>query len=343
MVFMLLITSVVSTVFDVSEKVEKFLSQNVPAIEILIYYANFIPNIINIISPIVVFIATLYFTSRLAANTEIVAILSSGVSYRRFLVPYLLVGLLLASSDYYLKNNIMPKAYQEVAEFEAKYVNLGYNFRKRNFHRQISDSVYFYLSNFDYNFNTANYVSLEFYNDADEMYKKINGNTCYYDTIKKEWLFRNFTIREVDGIKEKLTVGDSFWISLPIDREDFGQKLRAMPSLTTRDLNEFIEQEKLGGDNNLAFYYIEKYRRTAQPFALFILIIIAASIASRKLRGGTGIHLLIGILIAVSYELTMRFSTTLSTNNGLEPLVAVWIPNILYTIVALVLIFKAQK
>jgi lipopolysaccharide export system permease protein len=278
----------------------------------------------------------------MANQSEIVAILASGVSYYRLLVPYLVVGVLLAGGDLYMKNYLIPRAYNKVNIFEQKYVLQGYNFFDRNIHRQLNKNTYFYMQNFDYVNSVGYKFALEKFQNG-KLVEKLQATEARYDTIAQVWRLRDLLIRRINGLDEKLVRQDSLTLKLPITRAEFGQKVRNVPSMITPELTHFIAREKFKGETLINFYLIEKYKRTSLPFAIIVLVMIAVAIATRKIRGGMGSHLLIGILIAVSYELSMRFSTTLSTNANFPPLLAVWVPNIIYIGLAVYLLIKTPK
>lgn len=334
--------SVISIIFDVSEKIEDFIDNHATFKVIAWYYLNFIPNIINLISPLIIFISALYFTARMASNTEIIPILSGGISYYRMLRPYFVVAVMLAFTDGVLKNYVVPNTNQAVRDFEDSYITQGYSYTPINIHRQAGKDEYFYARHFNYDRNEAEKFAIDRFSKGKLIYK-LRGSRAIYDSIKDSWRVFDYTIRRISAEKESIVQGDSMRIRLPITKRDFGQKVRNLPCLTTPELNEFIESEKFKGEDLLSFYYVEKYKRVAMPFAIIILVMIAVAISSRKIRGGFGMHLLIGILTAITYELCMRFSTTLATNASFSPLLAVWLPNIAYSLLALFLIKRAQK
>lgn len=341
--FILALTAIVAVVFDISEKIENFLENHLTFKEIVFdYYINFIPTIINLISPLIIFISALYFTARLANNSEIISILAGGVSYYRLLLPYIAVALVIAAADYGMKNYIVPRAYSKQVAFELKYVDKGYNYDKKNIHRQLDEHTYFFAKSIDYNLNRAYGFSVEKF-DGQELTYKLRAMDAYYDTTNGNWLAHNYIIREINGMHEKLIRGDSIRVDIPISIEEFGMKLKSMPAMTTPELNKFIAKEKFRGESQVSFYFIEKYQRTSMPFSIIILVVIAVTIATRKIRGGLGTHLLIGILLAISYILFMRFSTTFATNGNLSPLLSVWIPNFFYAALAVFLLIKTPK
>jgi len=341
--FILLMAGIISVIFDISEKTEDFIRNHLSTRTIIMeYYIHFIPNIINVISPILIFISTLYFTSRMANNTEIVAIFAGGISYWRFLRPYVMVGILICIIDLVLKNFVMPNAYYHVNNFEEKYVIVGFSNQSRNIHRQLNKNQYFYIQNFDVSTCTGYQFALENF-DNGLLKSKIIADEAFYDTVRHNWRIINYIKRDIVGERESFVRGDSLRLNLAITNAEFNRKVRATPAMITPDLIKFIQDEKFRGETDINYYLIDLNKRFCLPFANIILILIAVSIASRKIRGGMGAHLLLGILVGISFELSMRFSTTFSTNGNLAPWLSVWIPVFIYGILAFVLIIKTPK
>lgn len=340
--FILLMTAIVSSIFDVADKVDAIIEHHIPMTTVLWFYVNFVPTIINLTSPLLIFISALFFTARMANNSEIIAILGTGISYTRLIRPYIIVAIILALIDFGLKNYVLPLAATETVNFELTYLHEWENYDAQNIHRRIDQNTYFYAQSVDVHSQYARKFSIEKFKDGDLVYKLMSTDASF-DSTSGTWRVNNYFIRETNGLKETIKTGDSMRVKIPITISDFGQKKRTMPTLTTPELNEVIRTEKIKGDSFIKFYEVEKHRRIASPFAIIILVVIAVSLASKKVRGGMGIHLLVGILIASSYELFMRFSTTFATNADLPPVIAVWIPNIVYAAVSIYLVKRAQK
>ncbi|MGZ5244862.1 MAG: LptF/LptG family permease [Bacteroidia bacterium] len=341
--FILLMTAVVSVVFDISEKIDDILEGDASAKAIIVdYYFNFVPVIINLTSPLIIFISALYFTARLANNAEILSMLSSGISYYRLIVPYIAVAVLLAGIDWGLKNYILPNAHENVDAFEKRYILAEYHYQAKNIHRQLDKTSYFYAQGISYKESRAYRFAIDKFEGQNLVYK-LTSTDAIYDSVTGSWVVYNYVIRDINGLQEKLSRGDTMRVKIPITMADFTEKSRKTPTLTTPELNDFIEKERFKGESMVDFYLVEKYKRTAMPFAIIILVVIAVALATRKIRGGIGTHLLVGILIAISYELMMRFSTTFATNSDLNPLLAVWLPNIIYGTLALYLLKVTPK
>lgn len=218
------------------------------------------------------------------------------------------------------------------------------SYRYRNVHRQMDENSFFYIQNFDVSTNKGFKLTIEDYSH-NKLTNRLWAEDSYYDTVKKVWELYKWNRRAIslDGRKDSLSSGDTLHIKIPITRSEFDAKTRNAPGLTTPELIKFIDSERFRGEGALNYYLIELNKRFSLPFAIIVLILIAVSIATRKIRGGIGSHLLIGILIAVCYELFMRFSTTFSTNANLPPIVSVWIPNAVFLLFGLILLWRTPK
>jgi len=342
-IYMMVITTVISIIFDISEKMGDFLNKHIPMHVIVFdYYVNFVPNIINLLSPIIIFLSALYFTSRLANNTEILSILSSGISYYRILRPYVAVAILLALIDVGMKNYIIPLSYARQVNFETGYIDSKFNYTEHNIHRQLDKNSFFYAESVDYWGNKVYQFALERFNNGGLVYK-LMGDEAIYNKKTGQWNVMRYYARTINGLHETIKSGDSIQLKIPLTIEDFSHKLKSMPSMTTPELNSFIESEKAKGEENVSFYLVEKFKRFAMPVDIIVLVLIAVSLATRKVRGGLGMHLLWGILIALSQVMFVRFSTTFATNSDFPPQLGVFLPTVVYGFVAFLLVRTTPK
>ncbi len=342
--FTLLLFVLVAVVIDLSENVDDFLEHNVPIKAVLTgYYMNFIPYIVLMLSPLFIFIAVIFFTSQLASRSEIVAILSSGVSFYRILfVPYLISAILLIALQYYANHYLVPTANRQRFEFNVEYMDKREKRRENNISMQITPDTYIFMKTYNIKDQTGTRFSMETVKDSELIYK-LKSDKIKWIEDKKEWQLSNFVERSIEGLKENLETGKKLDKKMAFDPSYFGQRVSAKEEMTTPELDKFIEREKIKGGNNLTFFLIEKYRRSAVPFATLILTIIGFSIASRKTRGGMGVHILIGITISSAFVVMMQFSTTFATNANLPPLLAVWLPNIVFGVLSVILLRVAPK
>ena len=341
--FAIMILAVISCVIDYSEKVDNIVSKKAPFIAVANYYKDFVPHITALLFPLFIFIATIFFTSKIAYKSEIIAILSSGVSFQRFLRPYLIGGGFLCLVSLIANHWIIPLANKERIAFEDKYINdANYVSVSDNIHLGILKDNYVYLQNFNFATLTGNRFTAEKISGT-LLKEKLMADFITYDSVKKIWHLHNVVIRTNDSLHETVRKIPEMDIKYPFAPLDLNKSDAIKEALTTPQLIRYISQEQLRGRENLNFYYVEKDRRSAQPFAGFILTIIGACIASRKIRGGSGLHLALGIVISAVYIMFLQTSTTFSTKSNLNPLIAVWIPNMVFAGVAYYLYRRQVK
>lgn len=341
--FSMALIILIVVVFDISEKIDDFIGKEAPLKAIIFdYYFNFIPFFLNLFSPLFTFIAVIFFTSQMATRTEIVAILSSGVSYTRLLFPYLLAATVIASLSLYLNNFVIPHATKKQIEFEDIYIRNEFHNHDRNIHKQIAPGNYIYLERYSTEENTGYKFSIEKFNKG-QLYYKLMSENIKWDSAKSSWTINNYYVRYINGMEEFVTKGDKIDTTFAFTPEEFGRKDNTVGTMDYYELNDYIASEKFKGSDNIASYEIEKYRRSAFPFATFVLTLIGVSIASRKVRGGIGMHIGLGIAISFTFIMFMQVSTTFAASGLVSPLIAVWIPNILFGFLSWYLLTKAQK
>lgn len=340
--FSLLIMAVIASVIDYSEKVKDFALRKPTTMDLLGYFQNFIPHIIALLFALFIFIATIFFTSKLAYKSEIIAFLASGASFSRFLRPYAIGAAVLCLIFLWANHYIIPRANKKRIAFEDKFVHDKVAYSDHNVHLRLSPKLYVYVQNYDYGVNSGYRFSSETV-EGTLMLERTTAERISYDSAKNEWHLYNVVVRKNDGLKEDLKILPESTAHYPFVPMDLYENEAVKETLTTPELNEMIERERLRGRESLNIYYIEKYRRTAQPAAGFILTIIGACIASKKVRGGSGLHLAIGILISAIYMLLLQLSQTFSIKADLNPLIAVWIPNFMFAGLAYYLYRKQVK
>ncbi len=341
--FAIMVLAVISCVIDYSEKVDSIVQQKAPMLAVANYYKNFVPHITALLFPLFIFIATIFFTSKIAYKSEIIAILASGVSFQRFLRPYIIGAGFLCLVSLVANHWIIPVANKQRIAFEDKYINEGnFKYAADNMHLGISKNTFVYLQNYSYASNTGNHFTEEKI-EGILLKEKLMADYVVYDTVKKIWHLHNIVIRKNDSDKESVQRIPQMDKKYPFTPSDLNRTDAIKEALTTSELDAYIAREKMHGRENLNFYYVEKHRRTAQPFAGFILTIIGACIASRKIRGGSGLHLALGIVISAIYIMFLQTSTTFSTKANLSPFLAVWIPNFIFAVVAYILYRRQVK
>ena len=340
--FTLALILLIVIVFDISEKIDDFLESEVTVKSIVMdYYLNFIPYFGNLFSPLFIFISVIFFTSKMANNTEIIAILNSGMSFKRLLKPFIISAFLLGSLSFVLGNFIIPSSNSERINFENKYLKSKRYSRAKNIHMQIQPGQYIYMESFNSTRNIGYKFTLENFRNG-RLSSKLKSDYIQYDTLSSKWTINKYEIREFSDNGEIISNGARIDTSINLSPYDFIKRKSLVETMNIFELNDYIADEKLKGSEQLVYHQIEKHKRVAFPFASIILTLIAVAIASRKTRGGIGIHLGIGILIAFTYILFMQVSTTFATNSNLHPALAVWIPNLCYMVLASVLIYKAS-
>ncbi|PID95604.1 MAG: permease [Bacteroidetes bacterium] len=289
------------------------------------------------------FISVIFFTSKMAFNTEIIAILSSGISFKRMLLPYAISGFIIGLISFILTNFVIPNTNKDYFEFNEKYLASERKVRNRNIHMQINPGEHVYVESFDLKNNKARFFSLEKFDDQMNLTHKLTANFATYDTINHSWKLIKWIDKDIKKDTEIISKGESLDTTINLKPFDFSIRQDDLVTMDWWEIRKFIEKEKLKGSNNITAYEVEKHKRIAFPFANIILALIGVAISSRKVRGGIGMHLGIGISLTFGYILFMRVSTVFSTYANFDPLIAAWIPNILFAFITIYLIYKAPK
>lgn len=344
----MLLFTVVAVAVDSSERTDDFVKSKLSATEIITqYYVGFVPWIWGLLYPLFVFIAVIFFTSKMALRSEVVAIIANGTSYNRWLRPYLIGGLIFATGLWFANRYGIPKATEIKNRFTAKYVDnpsSGSNYGRcfNCYYKRIDSITYIGVRYFDTTTKSANSFFLEKIRDG-KMFYNLRAQRMEWDSSKNNWKLSYVYERTINDMKETMREIPFMNIDLKLKPRDLSNDEYLKDKLTTPELAEFIRTESQRGREGLEAFEVEQYRRTATPFTVLLLTIIGAVIAGRKSRGGSGLHLALGILIAALFILSDRFSTVFSVQGDLSPLLAAWIPNIVFTIVALWLYRKAPK
>jgi lipopolysaccharide export system permease protein len=343
--FCLALILTIAVVFDFAEKIDNFIEKEAPVRAIIFdYYMNFIPYFATLFSPLFVFIAVIFFTSKMAVNTEIIAILNSGMSFRRIMWPYFLSALVIAIFTFVLTNFVIPKSNLMRMDFEDRYYRSSS--RKvpvENIHRQVFKNIYVYMGSFNPLSQRGQNFTIEKFNDSGRLESKLSSPTVLYDTATNKWLALNYYLRKINDNEEVITRGRQIDTTLTIKPGDFSRDPGFVGTMTYRELDDYINLLRLQGSDELKLFLIEKHRRFANPFAIFILTLIGVSLSSKKIRGGIGMNIGIGLILSFSYILFLQFASQFSLKGNLGPMLAMWIPNILYSLIALVLYKMAPK
>ena len=341
--FTLSLILLIVIIFDISEKIDDFLEHELSVKAIIFdYYLNFIPYFGNLFSPLFIFISVIFFTSKMANNSEVIAILNSGMSFSRFLRPFIIASIILGTLSFLLGNFIIPPSNSKRIDFENKYLRNKYYSNKKNIHIQILPNQYIYMQSYNSKREIGYKFTIEKFND-NKLISKLKSDYAQYDSINNVWQINNYEIREFKDEKQIIKKGIRMDTTINLHPSEFTKRKSLVETMNFFELNNYIIREEMRGSEQLISHKIEKHKRIAFPFSSIILTLIAVAIASRKIRGGIGMHLGIGIIIAFTYILFMQISTTFAINSNLDPKLSVWIPNLLYIILSLILLNKAQK
>ena len=335
---------IIAVVIDFSEKVDNFIRADVSVGRIIKeYYFTFIPHIAALLGPFFVLVAVVFFTSQLASRSEIVAATSGGVSFYRLMFPYF-VGAAVLGGILYMGNHYwVPKANKTRLYFEENYLRTWKPSWAKGILRQIDKNTLVYMGTYTFEHKTATRFTIEHFEENKLTYK-LTANKAIFDEEQNIWAVQNYIIREFlsDGTETFLRSANMD-TTLNLHPKDFQKRVSYKEEMTTPELLLHINELKETGQDYVEFFELEKHRRSSSVFSLLILTIIGYALASRKVRGGLGLHLVTAIIIAALFELSMKFSTTLTTNSGMHPFFGVWIPNFIFTAVAIVLVRFAQK
>jgi lipopolysaccharide export system permease protein len=341
-VFALILIISISVIFDINEKIDKFLKPEVTLKEIVFdFYLNFIPSFISMISPLITFVAVIFFTSRLADNSEVIAMLSSGISFQRLMVPYWISAAIIALATFILNAFIIPPGNITKIEFQNKYLKNRAVEYVRNMQLEVEPGVIAYFDRYDDKSRMGYRFSLEHFEDK-KLISRLTATSIKYDTLYN-WTIENYMIRDFDDMYEHISSGSRKDTTLSIIPSDFLISVDDCETMTSPQLAKYIKRQKQRGIGNIQTFEIEYYKRYAAIMAAFILTCIGASLSSRKMKGGMGLNIGIGIGLSFSYILFTTVTSTFAVSGLVSPMVAAWIPNILYTFIAVFLYIKAPR
>ena len=339
-IFLIAIIIVIAVIFDFNENIDKLTQSHASALKIAQYYGNFVPYFANLFSPLFVFIAVIFFTSKLADNSEIIAMKSTGMSFKRLLRPYMFTAALIAASSFALGAYVIPKSNVARVNFQNRYIKKKADVTSvDNVQMQVDTGVVAYITHFD-NVTKSGYgFSLDKFVEK-KLVSHLTAQSIQYDTLSDHrfsWTLRSYEIRTLKGMREVLKRGERIDTTIVMEPKDFFYVRDQEQTLTLPELRDFIDRQKLRGVSNISKYEVEYYKRFAMPFAAFILTIIGVCLSSQKRKGGMGISLGSGLALSFAYILFQTISASFANNAGLDASIAVWIPNVVFAIIALVL------
>lgn len=344
-VYTLAVFVVVIIIFDLSEKLDDFLENDMTIWQIITqYYAGSIPFYVNMLSPLMNFIAVIFFTAKMADQTEIVPILSGGVSFNRFLRPYFISAFIIFSVSLISNLFILPYTNKIKNSFENEVIKKDDPYTKSNIHMKIDENTYIYIDNFDNRSNIGYRFSLDKFK-GDTLLKKLVAEQISYDSVKHVWKLSNYSTRNISGLKESMTYANSKTKDTVLDMkpDDFSVYDNVVESMTSKELADKIEKEKIRGSGVMNDLRFEQYKRYIQPLSAFVLTLIGVALSSRKVRGGVGLPLGIGIVLSFLFIVFNQFAKMFSTKGGLPPLIANLLPVIIFAILGLYLLRRAPK
>lgn len=339
---MLLIISV-SVVIDISEKLDDFIDHNAPIKEIVFdYYVNFIPYFANLLTPLFAFISVIFFTSKMAYNTEIIAILAGGISFSRMLRPYFISAVIIALLSFVLGSYIIPRSNKIRLEFEDKYIKSVKSEVVRNIQMEIVPGTILYIERFEESKNSGHNFALERF-EGKTLVSRTTGKTIEWTPNDSVWHIKDYLTRNFDGIYENIQKGEVLDTMLNIYPYEFFITTMMAPQMTNSELSSYIRRQNERGMGNTSAFKDEYYKRFSMPFVSVILMVIGVSLSSKKVRGGMGLQLGIGIAMSAFYVLFTTVSSMFAVKGNMSVLLAVWLPNIVFFVVALVLYLRAPK
>ena len=332
----------ITVVIDINTRIDNFMKTS-PSLHAIVfdYYMNFIPYFINLFSPLFVFIAVIFFTSKLADNSEIIAMMASGLNFDRLIRPYLISAAIIAGSTFLLTSYVIPPANVKRIDFESKYIKSKKTDYAMNIQLEVTPGVVAHFGSFDNSTRRGRDFSLDKF-DGKKLVSRLTAKTIVWDSAY-HWTINDYMIRNFIGMKEQIHRGERIDTTLTIVPSDFMISVSDSEQLTTPRLKKYIDRQKKRGIGNMQAFELEYHKRYAMIFAAFILTIIGASLSSRKIKGGMGLNIGIGLLLSFSYILFMQVSSSFAVSGAVSPFVAVWIPNILYAVIAAYLYTKAPR
>lgn len=338
----IILMMLIIAMFDTTEKLDAFLTA--PLKETLFdYFASFLPDMVNQLSPLFVFISVIFFTTKLADNSEIIAMLSSGITFRRLLRPYMIGAAVIAAITFVLSNYVLPPTTVDQIAYTNKYVKNKAVSYGTNIQLQVRPGEVAYFSRYDNTIKQGFRFSLDKF-DGKVLVSRLTANTVTYDSTRMyHWTLKDYMIRDFDGMNEKIRRGSSIDSIIPIEPKDFLIAKNDEKTLSTPELNEFVEKQKMRGVANIKNFEIERERRLAQTFAAFILTLIGMSLSSKKVKGGMGINIGIGLALSFSYIFFSTVTSSLAINGYTSPFVAMEIPNLVYLLIGIILYRRASK
>lgn len=332
----------IAIVFDLTEKLDNFFEHQVPLREIIVdYYIPFIPYYMNMFSSLFIFISVIFFTSKLAGNSEIIAMHAAGMSYHRLMVPYAISATILFVLSFVMAGWVIPNSSSRMLNFTDKYVERFTKENARNIQMEVTPGTLLYIESFQRRSKIGYRCSVEQY-EGKTLVSRTTADRIYYDSLQY-WHLDNYTKRTFDEMVETLDRGDRLDIELPIYPEELFITAQEAQQMTNPELREYMERQRARGAGNVKAFEVEYHKRWASPLGAFIMTLLGVTLSSRKVRGGMGKNLGIGIVLTALYILFSTVSTTFSVKNVMSPFMAAWLPNLVFLAISIPLYIRASK
>jgi lipopolysaccharide export system permease protein len=332
----------IAVVFDLTEKLDDFFENQVPIREIILdYYLNFIPYFMNMFSPLFIFISVIFFTSKLAGDSEIIAILACGVSYHRLMLPYFLSALFLFVLSFWMTGYIIPPASEKMLTFQDKYIQHFTRENARNVQMEVEPGTILYIESFQKRTKMGYRASLEHF-EGKKLTMRITADRIHHDSAYN-WHLDKFVRRDFDGMRETLTRGNRLDTIIPVLPKELFYTAENAQMMPTPELRKYIKTQRKRGSGNVQAFETEWWKRWASPIGAFIMTLLGVTLSSKKVRGGMGKNLGIGLTLSALYILFSTVSTTFSVNGVMSSFMSVWLPNFIFLAIGIILYIQVSK
>lgn len=332
----------IAVVFDLTEKLDTFYDNQIPLREVLLdYYFPFIPYYMNMFSPLFIFISVIFFTSKLAGNSEIIAMLATGMSFRRLMVPYFLSALLLFLLSFWLGGYIIPPSSGRMLDFQDRYIQKFKSENARNIQLQVEPGTILYIESFQMRQKSGFHSSLEYF-DGKILKERITADRIRYDSLN-HWHLEKYQRRVFNGMQEEYSTGERYNVDMPLEPKELFITAEEAQRMTNTELKAYMDKQRTRGAGNLQAFETEWWKRWASPIGAFIMTLLGVTISSKKVRGGMGKNLGVGITLSALYILFSTVSTTFSVRGVMSPFMSVWLPNFIFLAIGFVLYWRVPK
>ena len=341
-IFSIVLIMSIAVIFDLTEKLDNFFENQVSVREIIMdYYLNFIPYYMNMFSPLFIFISVIFFTSKLAGDSEIIAIMASGVSYHRLMWPYFVSALLLFVFSFWMTGYVIPPASEKMLSFQDKYIQHFSRENARNVQMEVEPGTILYIESFQKRTEMGYRASLEHF-DGKKLTMRITADRIHYDSAYN-WHFDKYVRRDFDGMRETLTRGNRLDTIIPVQPKELFYTAENAQMMPNPELREYIQIQRKRGSGNVQAFETEWWKRWASPIGAFIMTLLGVTLSSKKVRGGMGKNLGVGLTLSALYILFSTVSTTFSVNGVMSPFMSVWLPNFIFLAIGVLLYIRVSK